>query len=39
MESGHDFLHWAADSSDPNPWVEMELGDRSSVTGVEKIYI
>ncbi|XP_072250577.1 discoidin, CUB and LCCL domain-containing protein 1 [Leuresthes tenuis] len=34
MESSHDFLHWAADRSDPNPWVEMELGDRSSVTGI-----
>ncbi|XP_024119286.1 discoidin, CUB and LCCL domain-containing protein 1 isoform X1 [Oryzias melastigma] len=29
-----DFLLWTADSSDPNPWLEIELLDRSNVTGI-----
>ncbi|KAM9724129.1 discoidin, CUB and LCCL domain-containing protein 1 isoform 2-T2 [Menidia menidia] len=37
MESGHDFLHWMADSNDANPWVEMELLDRSTITGIVTI--
>lgn len=32
-EPGPDFLRWTADSGDPNPWVEIELSERSSVTG------
>uniref|UniRef100_A0A3Q1G0D4 Si:dkey-34d22.1 n=1 Tax=Acanthochromis polyacanthus TaxID=80966 RepID=A0A3Q1G0D4_9TELE len=34
MDTSHEFLLWAAGSSDPNPWVEMELSDRSTVTGI-----
>ncbi|XP_068999193.1 discoidin, CUB and LCCL domain-containing protein 1 isoform X1 [Embiotoca jacksoni] len=34
MDSGHEFLLWAAESNDPNPWVEMELSDRSTITGI-----
>lgn len=33
MDSGHDFLPWAADSNDLNPWVEVELNDKSTITG------
>lgn len=29
----HNFLLWKADSSDQSPWVEMELSDRSNITG------
>ncbi|XP_011471636.1 discoidin, CUB and LCCL domain-containing protein 1 isoform X2 [Oryzias latipes] len=29
-----DVLLWTADSSDPNPWLEIELLDRSNVTGI-----
>lgn len=29
----HNFLLWTADSSDQSPWVEMELSDRSTITG------
>ncbi|XP_028325948.1 discoidin, CUB and LCCL domain-containing protein 1 [Gouania willdenowi] len=28
------FLLWAADANDVNPWVEMELSDKSSITGI-----
>ncbi|XP_061572502.1 discoidin, CUB and LCCL domain-containing protein 1 [Cololabis saira] len=34
MESSHGVLRWTADSSDPKPWVELELLDRSAVTGI-----
>uniref|UniRef100_A0A3P8TRW7 Si:dkey-34d22.1 n=1 Tax=Amphiprion percula TaxID=161767 RepID=A0A3P8TRW7_AMPPE len=34
MDTSHEFLLWAAGSTDPNPWVEMELSDRSTVTGI-----
>ncbi|XP_058503011.1 discoidin, CUB and LCCL domain-containing protein 1 [Solea solea] len=34
MASSPDFLLWAADSNDPNPWVELELSDRSTITGI-----
>ncbi|XP_037532969.1 discoidin, CUB and LCCL domain-containing protein 1 [Nematolebias whitei] len=34
VESSRDFLLWTADSNDPNPWLEMELADRSTVTGL-----
>uniref|UniRef100_A0A3Q4G1C4 Si:dkey-34d22.1 n=1 Tax=Neolamprologus brichardi TaxID=32507 RepID=A0A3Q4G1C4_NEOBR len=30
----HNFLLWTADSSDQSPWVEMELSDRSTITGI-----
>uniref|UniRef100_A0AAX7VK75 Uncharacterized protein n=1 Tax=Astatotilapia calliptera TaxID=8154 RepID=A0AAX7VK75_ASTCA len=30
----HNFLLWTADSSDQSPWVEMELSDRSNITGI-----
>ncbi|KAM4735953.1 discoidin, CUB and LCCL domain-containing protein 1 isoform 2-T2 [Anableps anableps] len=33
-ESSHDFLLWTADHGDPNPWVEIELAERSTVTGL-----
>uniref|UniRef100_A0A3B5MAL7 Si:dkey-34d22.1 n=1 Tax=Xiphophorus couchianus TaxID=32473 RepID=A0A3B5MAL7_9TELE len=33
-ESSHDFLLWTADHRDPNPWVEIELSERSTVTGL-----
>ncbi|XP_029307277.1 discoidin, CUB and LCCL domain-containing protein 1 isoform X2 [Cottoperca gobio] len=34
MVSSHDFLPWAADDNDPNPWVELGLSDRSTITGI-----
>ncbi|KAM9852144.1 discoidin, CUB and LCCL domain-containing protein 1 [Aulostomus maculatus] len=34
MDFRHGFLNWAADSDDPEPWVELELSDRSTITGV-----
>ncbi|KAM7420505.1 hypothetical protein PAMA_014967 [Pampus argenteus] len=34
MDSGHQFLSWAADNNDPKPWVELELRDRSNITGI-----
>nr|XP_020464147.1 discoidin, CUB and LCCL domain-containing protein 1-like [Monopterus albus] len=34
MVSSHDFLSWAADSNDPNPWVELELSDNSTIKGI-----
>ncbi|XP_038567704.1 discoidin, CUB and LCCL domain-containing protein 1 isoform X1 [Micropterus salmoides] len=34
MDSSHEFLPWAADSNDPKPWVELELTDRSTITGI-----
>ncbi|KAI3360904.1 hypothetical protein L3Q82_013110 [Scortum barcoo] len=34
MDSSHNFLTWTADSNDLNPWVELGLSDRSTVTGV-----
>ncbi|XP_030250152.1 discoidin, CUB and LCCL domain-containing protein 1 isoform X2 [Sparus aurata] len=27
-------IPWAAGSNDPNPWVELELSDRSTITGI-----
>jgi len=33
MVSSHESLHWAADGNDPNPWVELGLSDRSTITG------
>ncbi|KAF0045262.1 hypothetical protein F2P81_001791 [Scophthalmus maximus] len=35
MDSSHEFLLWAADSGDRNPWVELELSDRSTITGCQ----
>ncbi|XP_070692242.1 discoidin, CUB and LCCL domain-containing protein 1 isoform X2 [Pempheris klunzingeri] len=34
MGSSQEFLPWAAGSNDPNPWVELELSDRRTVTGI-----
>uniref|UniRef100_UPI0037E72EBC discoidin, CUB and LCCL domain-containing protein 1 isoform X2 n=1 Tax=Semicossyphus pulcher TaxID=241346 RepID=UPI0037E72EBC len=34
MGSSHEFLPWAADSNDADPWVELELSERSTITGV-----
>ncbi|KAM7382699.1 hypothetical protein PAMP_002418 [Pampus punctatissimus] len=34
MDSGHEFFSWAADNNDPKPWVELELRDRSNITGI-----
>ncbi|XP_056300344.1 discoidin, CUB and LCCL domain-containing protein 1 isoform X2 [Pseudoliparis swirei] len=34
MDSSHEFLHWAADLNDLNPWVELGLSDRSTITGI-----
>ncbi|XP_076594012.1 discoidin, CUB and LCCL domain-containing protein 1 isoform X1 [Chaetodon auriga] len=34
MDSSHEFLTWAAGGNDPNPWVELELRDRSTITGI-----
>ncbi|KAL3060467.1 hypothetical protein OYC64_014926 [Pagothenia borchgrevinki] len=34
MVSSHESLHWAADGNDPNPWVELGLSDRSTITGI-----
>ncbi|XP_041649156.1 discoidin, CUB and LCCL domain-containing protein 1 [Cheilinus undulatus] len=32
--SSHELLPWAADSNDAEPWVELELSDRSTITGI-----
>uniref|UniRef100_A0A667Z8E3 Si:dkey-34d22.1 n=1 Tax=Myripristis murdjan TaxID=586833 RepID=A0A667Z8E3_9TELE len=29
-----EFPPWAADKNDPNPWLELELTDKSTVTGI-----
>ncbi|KAM9353411.1 discoidin, CUB and LCCL domain-containing protein 1 [Symphorus nematophorus] len=34
MGPSHEFLSWAAGGNDPNPWVELELNDRSTITGI-----
>ncbi|KAM4633619.1 discoidin, CUB and LCCL domain-containing protein 1 isoform 2-T2 [Polymixia lowei] len=34
MDSGSQFPPWAADSNDQNPWLELELIDKSNVTGI-----
>ncbi|XP_041799225.1 discoidin, CUB and LCCL domain-containing protein 1 isoform X2 [Chelmon rostratus] len=34
MGSSHEFLPWAAGGNDPTPWVELELSDRSTITGI-----
>lgn len=28
------FLPWTADSNDPEPWVELELSEKSNITGI-----
>ncbi|XP_060906879.1 discoidin, CUB and LCCL domain-containing protein 1 isoform X2 [Labrus mixtus] len=34
MGTGHEALTWVADSNDPDPWVELEISDRSTITGI-----
>ncbi|TNN76229.1 Discoidin, CUB and LCCL domain-containing protein 1 [Liparis tanakae] len=34
MDSSHEFLPWTADLHDLNPWVELGLSDRSTITGI-----
>ncbi|XP_026149929.1 discoidin, CUB and LCCL domain-containing protein 1 isoform X4 [Mastacembelus armatus] len=34
MDSTRGFLPWSADSNDPNPWVELELRDKNTITGI-----
>ncbi|XP_032374210.1 discoidin, CUB and LCCL domain-containing protein 1 isoform X2 [Etheostoma spectabile] len=34
MDSSHQFLPWAADANDLNPWVELGISDRSTITGI-----
>ncbi|XP_037641691.1 discoidin, CUB and LCCL domain-containing protein 1 isoform X4 [Sebastes umbrosus] len=34
MDPSHEFLPWAADGNDLNPWVELGLSDRSTITGI-----
>ncbi|XP_047454712.1 discoidin, CUB and LCCL domain-containing protein 1 isoform X2 [Mugil cephalus] len=34
MDRSHESLLWTADGNDPSPWVEMELSDRSTITGI-----
>ncbi|CAK6976203.1 discoidin%2C CUB and LCCL domain-containing protein 1 [Scomber scombrus] len=34
MDSGHEFLSWTANSNDPEPWLELELSDRRTITGI-----
>ncbi|XP_067094777.1 discoidin, CUB and LCCL domain-containing protein 1 isoform X2 [Osmerus mordax] len=34
MDSAGRFLPWAADSNDPEPWLELELAEKSTVTGI-----
>ncbi|XP_071757746.1 discoidin, CUB and LCCL domain-containing protein 1 isoform X2 [Centroberyx gerrardi] len=34
MGSGGEFPPWAAGNNDPNPWLELELIDKSTVTGI-----
>ncbi|XP_034465764.1 discoidin, CUB and LCCL domain-containing protein 1 isoform X2 [Hippoglossus hippoglossus] len=33
-DSSHEFLLWTAENNDANPWVELELSDRSTITGI-----
>ncbi|KAM3613581.1 uncharacterized protein V6R79_001788 [Siganus canaliculatus] len=32
--STRNFMSWTAEGDDPDPWVELELSDRSTVTGI-----
>ncbi|KAF7663874.1 hypothetical protein LDENG_00199400 [Lucifuga dentata] len=34
MDSGDGFSPWTADSNDPNPWLELELSEKSTVAGI-----
>ncbi|XP_062254802.1 discoidin, CUB and LCCL domain-containing protein 1 isoform X1 [Platichthys flesus] len=34
MDSSHEFLLWTAANNDANPWVELELSDKSTITGI-----
>ncbi|XP_068614691.1 discoidin, CUB and LCCL domain-containing protein 1 [Brachionichthys hirsutus] len=34
VNMGSQFLSWVAADSDPKPWVELELSDRSTITGM-----
>uniref|UniRef100_A0A1A7XFX1 Discoidin, CUB and LCCL domain containing 1 n=1 Tax=Iconisemion striatum TaxID=60296 RepID=A0A1A7XFX1_9TELE len=34
VESSHGFLLWTAGTNDQNPWVELELAERSTITGL-----
>ncbi|XP_034031023.1 discoidin, CUB and LCCL domain-containing protein 1 [Thalassophryne amazonica] len=33
-DSTYEFLPWAAASSDPEPWLELELSEKNSITGI-----
>lgn len=37
MGSSHDFQPWAAGRTDLNPWVELQLSDRSTITGKKRL--
>lgn len=37
MVSSHDLQPWAAGANDADPWVELELSDRSTITGMFKL--
>nr|XP_019948251.1 PREDICTED: discoidin, CUB and LCCL domain-containing protein 1-like isoform X1 [Paralichthys olivaceus] len=32
--NSHEFPFWTAENNDANPWVELELSDRSTITGI-----
>ncbi|KAL6109020.1 uncharacterized protein ACO6RY_12238 [Pungitius sinensis] len=34
IDSSNEFLPWAAGGNDVNPWVELGLSDRSTITGI-----
>nr|XP_020511879.1 discoidin, CUB and LCCL domain-containing protein 1-like isoform X1 [Labrus bergylta] len=34
MGTSHEVLTWVADSNDLDPWVELEISDRSTITGI-----
>ncbi|XP_076016809.1 discoidin, CUB and LCCL domain-containing protein 1 [Genypterus blacodes] len=33
-DSADEFLHWETERNDPNPWLELELSDRRTITGI-----
>lgn len=42
MGSSHEIIPWTAGGNDPNPWLELELSDKRTITGKHvqtRIYI
>ncbi|TKS81881.1 Discoidin, CUB and LCCL domain-containing protein 1 [Collichthys lucidus] len=34
MGSSHEIIPWTAGGNDPNPWLELELSDKRTITGI-----